>query len=103
MDIRGFDPKKVYRLLDNYVCDDRAQTYISHGDLIKVGSQVRFRPLVGIGLNNVNDADRTEFVGTINYVNYEHKWFGVEYGNPKKRTSFNFGDIGYTVHFCEED
>ena len=102
MDIRGFDPKKTYQPLDAYVCDNRAQTYISHGDKIKPGVKVEFKPVGGLGFEHSYDGDCT-MTGKIVYINHEHAWFSVEYGDDHTRTSFTFGDIGDTVHFCEED
>ena len=96
MDIRGYDPKKVYQLLDSYICDDRTQTYISHGYKIKPGTKAEFKPLSGIGLVD-RQLSNMVAIGEITYVNYEHKWFTVEYGDGRTKTSFNFGDIGHTV------
>lgn len=96
MDIRWIDGKVPPQYVDRYICDDRTQTYISHADKIKSGTKVLFRPLSGLGLNNVYKDD-FETIGTIVYVNHEHNWFSVEYGDDRSRASFNFGDIGYTI------
>ena len=68
--------------------------------MIVVGDKVKFDPFIeftGFG----SDRHRGEIVtGTVVMVNYEHKWFSVEYGNPKLRTSFNFVDIGKEVKVC---
>ena len=103
MDIRGFDPKKPYQPIDSYICDTRTQTYISHADKIKPGTKVKFKPLGSLGLSAPCGADQIEAVGTIIYVNREHNWFGVEYGDDRARISFTLGDIGDTVHICEEE
>ena len=64
--------------------------------MVVVGDTVRFDPfeeITGFG----SDANRGNIVsGTVVFVNHEHKWFSVEYGN-KQRTSFKFCDIGKAV------
>jgi hypothetical protein len=68
--------------------------------MIFVDDKVQFDPfeeITGFG----SDANRGNIVtGTVVMVNYEHKWFSVEYGNPKMRTSFKFCDIGEAVKVC---
>ena len=68
--------------------------------MIKVGQKVRFDPfkeLKGFGAED----HRGEFVtGTVVMVNEPHKWFSVEYGDPKQRTSFKFSQIGKDVLIC---
>lgn len=68
--------------------------------MIVVGDKVRFDPFAemkGFGA----EGNRGNFVtGTVVMVNYEHKWFSVEYGDPKMRTSFKFCDIGELVTVC---
>lgn len=64
--------------------------------MVTVGEKVRFDPFactVGIDIG----FSRGEVTGKIVDVHYGHKWFSVEYGNPKMRTSFNFCDIGQAV------
>ena len=66
-------------------------------DYILVGQKVRFDPfedLMGFGI----DAGRSDVVGTVVEVHFEHKWFSVEYGYPKQRISFKFCDIGERVN-----
>jgi hypothetical protein len=63
---------------------------------VTVGQKVRFDPfedIVGFGI----DACRSEVTGTVVEVYQEHKWFSVEYGDPKQRISFKFCDIGERV------
>ena len=63
---------------------------------ISIGQKVRFDPFetaVGFGV----DAVRGEVEGTVVEIFTEHKWFSVEYGDPKQRTSFKFCDIGERV------
>lgn len=68
--------------------------------MVVVGDTVKFDPfehLMGFGACD----NRGKLVtGTVVMVNYEHKWFSVEYGNPKLRTSFKFCDIGRAVKIC---
>lgn len=70
--------------------------------MIEVGQKVSFDPfefLTGFGASN----NRGKFVmGTVVMVNEPHKWFSVEYGNPKQRTSFKFCQIGVDVMLCKK-
>ena len=65
--------------------------------MIKVGQKVRldpFRELKGVGAED----NRGNYVtGTVVMVNERHKWFSVECGDPKMRTSYKFCDIGSVV------
>lgn len=64
---------------------------------IKEGQKVRFDPMAHMD-GMCADTIKGEFVtGTIVMINHSHKWFSVEYGDPKARTSFNFVDIGELV------
>lgn len=63
---------------------------------VSIGQKVRFDPFetsVGFGIEDC----RGEVEGTVVEIYKDHKWFSVEYGEPKLRTSFNFSDIGKTV------
>ena len=65
-------------------------------DYIRVGQKVRFDPFVhvfGFGVDEL----RYDVTGTVVEVFYEHKWFSVEYGDPKQRISYKFCDIGERV------
>lgn len=65
-------------------------------NFVSVGQTVRFDPFetaVGFGVDSV----RGEVEGTVVEIFPEHKWFSVEYGDPKQRTSFKFCDIGERV------
>jgi hypothetical protein len=65
--------------------------------MVKVGQKVRFDPLdfiTGMGSEAVRG---NQVTGTVVMVHEDHKWFSVEYGNPKTRTSFKFCDIGQAV------
>lgn len=65
-------------------------------DYILVGHKVLFDPFeTGLGFGI--EACRGEVEGTVVEVHYEHKWFSVEYGDHKQRTSFKFCDIGERV------
>lgn len=65
--------------------------------MVVVGQVVEFDPMafcIGSGA----DYYRGDVVlGEVVYVNYKHRWFSVEYGEPKARASFNFVDIGKDV------
>lgn len=68
--------------------------------MIIVGDTVQFDPfehLMGFG---ASDSRGNYVTGTVVEVHYEHKWFLVEYGDPKLRTSFKFCDIGKAVKVC---
>ena len=68
--------------------------------MIKVGQKVRFDPFdtcTGFGAEEVRGNLVT---GTVVFVNVPHKWFSVEYGNPKAIASFKFCDIGSVVTIC---
>ena len=65
-------------------------------ELIRIGQKVRFDPfetVLGYGVADL----RAEVEGTVVEIYWNHKWFAVEYGEPKQRTSFNFADIGKMV------
>lgn len=65
-------------------------------EFIRIGQNVRFDPFettLGFGIDDL----RKETEGTVVEIYWEHKWFSVEFGEPKQRTSFNFADIGKTV------
>ena len=63
---------------------------------VTIGAKVRFDPFAWINGYGVDDL-RHDVTGTVVEINKGHKWFSVEYGDPKQRTSFNFADIGKTV------
>jgi hypothetical protein len=67
--------------------------------MIKIGQKVKFNPHAGMH----SSGDITPFentVGTVKYINAAHRWFSVEYGDPKLLISFNFHDIGKSVKVC---
>lgn len=64
--------------------------------MIVVGDKVRFDPFQHIKGSDIYYY-RQNVPGEVVEVNYKHKWFLVEYGCPKLRTSFNFVDIGKDV------
>ena len=68
-------------------------------EFIRIGQKVRFDPFETILAFGIEDF-RKEVVGTIVEIYWEHKWFSVEYGDPKQRISFNFADIGKMVKLC---
>ena len=64
---------------------------------MKIGQKVEFDPFLldmGMGMEDLRGELTT---GTVVYINEKHKWFSVEYGDPKARTSFNFADIDKVV------
>ena len=68
--------------------------------MIIIGDEVQFDPFEEITGFGSNDNRGNPVIGTVVMVNYAHKWFSVEYGDLKMRTSFNFCDIGKTVTVC---
>jgi hypothetical protein len=64
--------------------------------MVVVGDTVCFDPFEEITGFGSNDNKGNIVAGTVVFVNYDHKWFSVEYGN-KQRTSFKFCDIGKAV------
>lgn len=64
--------------------------------MIEIGTRVSFD---AFGSMSNQSIIREHFytTGTVVYVNEKHKWFSVEYGNPKTRDSFNFCEIGKAV------
>lgn len=68
--------------------------------MVAVGEKVQFDPFESITGFSSEDCKGNIVTGTIVMVNYAHKWFSVEYGNPKMRTSFKFCDIGEAVKIC---
>lgn len=69
--------------------------------MILIDDKVVFDPFAEV-TGFASEDNRGNFIeGTVVYVNYEHEWFSVEYGDPKMRTSFKFCDIGKAVKVCE--
>lgn len=68
--------------------------------MIIVGDTVQFDPFKEITGFASEDNRGKMVTGTVVEVHYEHKWFSVEYGKPKMRTSFKFCDIGKAVKVC---
>ena len=65
-------------------------------NFVRVGQKVRFAPFeTGLGFGI--DECRVEVEGTVVEIYPEHKWFSVEYGDPKQRISFKFFEIGERV------
>ena len=64
--------------------------------MIVVGDKVRFDPFQHIQGQDIGYY-RRNVPGEVVEVNYNHKWFSVEYGCPAMRTSFKFCDIGKDV------
>lgn len=65
--------------------------------MAKVGQKVRFDPFYYI-VGYASESVRGNLVtGTVVEVYEDHKWFSVEYGDPKAGASFKFCDIGERV------
>ena len=63
---------------------------------VTIGQKVKFDPfdtVFGFGIDEL----RGDVIGTVVEINRDHKWFSVEYGHPKQRTSFKFCEIGKSV------
>lgn len=64
---------------------------------VVIGQKVRFDPFLHItGFSSEMNRGK-KVTGTVIYVNEPNKWFSVEYGKPKARTSFKFCDLGHGV------
>lgn len=70
--------------------------------MVEVGQKVKFDPFETITGFASEDNKGNIVTGTVVYVNEENKWFSVEYGYPKARTSFKFCDIGTAVKVCDK-
>ena len=65
--------------------------------MIEIGQKVEFRPFWDVKGFAKNLHENDIVTGTVVYVNYPHKWFLVEYGEKKVRTSFKFWELGAEV------
>ena len=65
--------------------------------MLQVGQKVRFDPFDTFRGYGVDFIRGNLVTGTVAMVNVPHKWFSVEYGEPKTRASFKFCDIGQAV------
>ena len=65
--------------------------------IVVVGEKVRFNPTKCMSAKTDAFEQGKDVVGEIIEVNYNHKWFLVEYGCPALRISFKFCDIGELV------
>ena len=65
--------------------------------MIQLGQKVKFDPFEEQTGFASSDCKGNYVTGTVVYVNERHKWFSVEFGDPKARTSFKFCDIGEEV------
>lgn len=68
--------------------------------MVVVGDKVRFDPFEETSGFSSELNKREYITGDVVLVNYGHRWFSVEYGNPAMRISFKFCDIGKTVTVC---
>lgn len=70
--------------------------------MITIGDKVQFDPFKDI-TGFASEDNRGKIVtGTVVLINYENKWFSVEYecGGEKQRISFKFSQIGKDVLIC---
>lgn len=58
---------------------------------VRIGQTVIFDPFKGHRCYGSADL-HVKIVGTVIYINYEHRWFSVQY-DGNKRMSFNFNDV----------
>ena len=63
---------------------------------VTIGAKVRFDPFAWVTGYGVDEL-RHDVTGTVVEIHKAHKWFSVEYGDPKQRISFKFCDIGERV------
>jgi hypothetical protein len=70
--------------------------------MITVDEKVQFDPFKEITGFASEDNKGKLVTGTVVLVNYENKWFSVEYecGGEKQRASFKFCQIGKDVLIC---
>ena len=68
--------------------------------MIQVGQKVRFDPFEEVKGFGIEENRGKPVTGTVVFVHAPHRWFSVEYGNPKMRTSFRFDEIGKVVNVC---
>lgn len=68
--------------------------------MITIDDKVKFDPFKEITGFASEDNRGQNVTGTVVMVNYENKWFSVEYGCPAMRTSFKFSQIGKDVLIC---
>jgi len=68
--------------------------------MIEVGQKVRFKQCMECKGYAV-EVIQKPVVGTVAMVNEAHKWFSVEYGEPKMRTSFKFSEEGVSFTVCK--
>lgn len=68
--------------------------------MIGEGMKVQFIPAtLPSGILTPAEKKKAMVVGTVDYINYQHKYFSVAYkcGKTKQHESFKFCDIGKTV------
>ena len=63
--------------------------------MIQVGQKVAFDPFLYLTGYGCLDIKGEIVTGVVVYVNYDHRWFSVDYQNT--RHSFKFEDIGEVV------
>lgn len=68
--------------------------------MVKVGQEVKFDPFLHLHFYGAAAYSGSYVSGKVVYVNQDHRWFSVQYGELKMRTSFCFSDIGKDVTVC---
>lgn len=71
--------------------------------MVEIGMKVKFIPaIVPAGILPPAEKKLAAVVGTVVYINSQHKYFAVEYacGNTKQRENFKFSEIGQAVTIC---
>lgn len=70
--------------------------------MIVPGTKVQFDPFKEITGFASEDNRGKMVTGTVVLINYENKWFSVEYecGGAKQRISFKFSQVGKDVLIC---
>ena len=72
--------------------------------MIGQGMKVRFIPAtLPSGIFTPAEKKKATIVGTVVYINWEHRYFTAEYdcGETKQYESFKFCDIDENVHICK--
>lgn len=70
--------------------------------MIKIGQKVQFNPYKATTGFASEDFRTRKATGIVVYINWQNKWFLVEYdcGGVKQRASFKFSQIGKDVMLC---
>lgn len=71
--------------------------------MIKLNQIVNFNPFKEERRGVPDEFSEEKKTGVVKYINHKNRWFSVEYKHVGviQRISFNFDEIGKTVHICE--